>query len=76
MKGCSESSVRSLARPAISETLEKTGLILNEVDPVSIISRSTQWGAFLRHGINPRLNTLNEIARAITPPYRNRSFDT
>jgi len=76
MKGCSESRARSLALAAIRETFEETGLILGAADPVAITSRSPQWGAFLRHGINPRLDTLNVIARAITPPYRNRRFDT
>jgi hypothetical protein len=51
-------------------------LVLGESDSVTIKSRSPQWDAFLQHGINPRLDTLNVIARAITPPYRNRRFDT
>lgn len=76
MKGCSESRARSLALAAIRETFEETGLILGEADSVTITSRSAQWKAFLQHGINPRLDTLNVIARAITPPYRNRRFDT
>jgi 8-oxo-dGTP pyrophosphatase MutT (NUDIX family) len=76
MKGCSESRARSLALAAIRETFEETGLILGEADSVTITSRSPQWNAFLQHGINPRLDTLNVIARAITPPYRNRRFDT
>ena len=76
MKGCSETRARSLALAAIRETFEETGLILGEAESVTMTSRSPQWGAFLQHGINPRLDTLNVIARAITPPYRNRRFDT
>jgi len=76
MKGCSESRARSLALAAIRETFEETGLVLGEPDSVTIKTRSPHWGAFLQHGINPRLDTLNVIARAITPPYRNRRFDT
>jgi 8-oxo-dGTP pyrophosphatase MutT (NUDIX family) len=76
MKGCSETRARSLAMAVIRETFEETGLVLGESDSVTIKSRSPQWDAFLQHGINPRLDTLNVIARAITPPYRNRRFDT
>jgi 8-oxo-dGTP pyrophosphatase MutT (NUDIX family) len=76
MKGCSESRARSLALAAIRETFEETGLVLGEPDSVTIKTRSPHWGAFLQHGINPRLDTLNVIARAITPAYRNRRFDT
>jgi 8-oxo-dGTP pyrophosphatase MutT (NUDIX family) len=76
MKGCSESRARSLALAAIRETFEETGLVLGEPDTMTIKTRSPQWNAFLQHGINPRLDTLNVIARAITPPYRNRRFDT
>ena len=76
MKGCSESRARSLALAAIRETFEETGLVLGEPDSVTIKTRSPHWGAFLQHGINPRLDTLNVIARDITPPYRNRRFDT
>ncbi|WP_166423593.1 NUDIX hydrolase [Paraglaciecola sp. 20A4] len=76
MKGCSESRARALALAAIRETFEETGLLLGETDSLTIKTRSPQWQAFLQHGINPRLDTLNLIARAITPPYRNRRFDT
>ena len=76
MKGCSESRARSLALAAIRETFEETGLVLGEPNSATVKTRSPQWVAFLQHGINPRLDTLNVIARAITPPYRNRRFDT
>ena len=75
-KGCSEARARALALAAIRETFEETGLILGESENKIINSRSKQWSDFLKYGINPRLDTLNVIARAITPPYRNRRFDT
>ncbi|MEH6558419.1 MAG: NUDIX hydrolase [Oceanicoccus sp.] len=75
MKGCSESRARALALAAIRETFEETGLVLGEPDTPTIKTRSPHWGAFLQHDINPRLDTLHVIARAITPPYRNRRFD-
>ena len=72
---CSESRARALALAAIRETYEETGLILGENGTAPIKTRSPQWRQFLQHGINPRLDTLHYIARAITPPYRNRRFD-
>lgn len=75
MKGCSESRARALALAAIRETFEETGLVLGEPDTPTIKTRSPHWGAFLQHDINPRLDTLHVIARAITPPYRNKRFD-
>ena len=75
MADCSESRARALALAAIRETYEETGLILGESGTAPIQTRSPQWRQFLQHGINPRLDTLHYIARAITPPYRNRRFD-
>jgi 8-oxo-dGTP pyrophosphatase MutT (NUDIX family) len=76
MKGCSESKARGLAMAAIRETFEETGLIVGETDSPMLKTRSPQWREFLQHNINPRLDTLHYIARAITPPYRNRRFDS
>jgi 8-oxo-dGTP pyrophosphatase MutT (NUDIX family) len=76
MKGCSASRARALALAVIRETFEETGLLLGETDPQTFNSRSAGWGAFLQQGVTPRLDTLNVIARAITPTYRNRRFDT
>jgi len=73
--GCSESRARALAMAAIRETYEETGLILGEPDSPTMKTRSPQWREFLQHNVNPRLDTLHFIARAITPPYRNRRFD-
>jgi 8-oxo-dGTP pyrophosphatase MutT (NUDIX family) len=74
-KDCSESRARALAMAAIRETYEETGLVLGEPDTPTLKTRSPQWRDFLQYGINPRLDTLHFIARAITPPYRNRRFD-
>ncbi|MEH6590681.1 MAG: NUDIX hydrolase [Halioglobus sp.] len=76
MKGCSQSRARGLAMAAIRETYEETGLIAGESDAPIMRTRSPQWKEFLQHNINPRLDTLHYIARAITPPYRNRRFDS
>ncbi|MGB1158800.1 MAG: NUDIX hydrolase [Porticoccaceae bacterium] len=74
-RDCSESRARALGLAAIRETYEETGLILGENATAPIKTRSPQWRQFLQHGINPRLDTLHYIARAITPPYRSRRFD-
>ncbi|NQX87116.1 MAG: NUDIX hydrolase [Halioglobus sp.] len=74
-QGCSESRARALAMAAIRETFEETGLIIGEPDTPTLVTRSPHWASFLRHDINPRLDVLHLIARAITPPYRNRRFD-
>jgi 8-oxo-dGTP pyrophosphatase MutT (NUDIX family) len=74
-RGCSETKARALAMAAIRETWEETGLVLGEPDTPTLVSRSLQWRDFLQHDINPRLDTLHYIARAITPPYRRKRFD-
>ncbi|MDX1736177.1 MAG: NUDIX domain-containing protein [Halioglobus sp.] len=74
-RGCSESKARALALAAIRETYEETGLIIGEPDSPTLRSRSASWGDFLQHDVNPRLDVLHYVARAITPPYRNRRFD-
>lgn len=73
--GCSERKARALALAAIRETYEETGLVIGEPETPTLRSRSPAWADFLRHDINPRLDVLHYIARAITPPYRNRRFD-
>jgi 8-oxo-dGTP pyrophosphatase MutT (NUDIX family) len=60
---------------AIRETYEETGLILGEPDTPTLRSRSPHWREFLKFDVNPRLDSLHLIARAITPPYRKRRFD-
>ncbi len=74
-RGCSETRARALALAAIRETYEETGLIIGEPHTPTLKSRSPHWADFLQHDINPRLDVLHLIARAITPPYRNRRFD-
>jgi len=74
-RGCSENRARALAMAAIRETYEETGLVIGERHTPTLRSRSRHWVDFLRHDINPRLDVLHLIARAITPPRRNRRFD-
>jgi 8-oxo-dGTP pyrophosphatase MutT (NUDIX family) len=74
-RGCSETRARALALAAIRETYEETGLVIGEPHTPTIKSRSPHWADFLQHDVNPRLDVLHLVARAITPPYRNRRFD-
>ena len=74
-QGCSESRARALALAAFRETFEETGLILGEPDTPTLRTRSLHWRQFLQFDVNPRLDALEYIARAITPPYRSRRFD-
>ncbi len=73
--GCSESRARALGMAAIRETFEETGLLLGEPDTPTLKTRSPHWREFLNYDVNPRLDTLHFVARAITPPYRSRRFD-
>lgn len=74
-RGCSPNRARALAMAAIRETYEETGLVLGEPHTPTLKSRSPHWREFLQYDINPRLDNLHLIARAITPPYRSKRFD-
>lgn len=68
---------RALALAAIRETFEETGLMLGSKDygpPES--APEGPWAAFREHGVFPDLETLQVVARAITPPRRPKRFDT
>ena len=71
-----DSSLRGLALAAIRETFEETGLILGEASDTSPTSRNSEWNAYFGHGVVPPLAHMDFIARAVTPTYRTRRFDT
>jgi len=67
---------RALAQACIRETYEEAGLLLGEKQNHEQINSShPDWQAFNDHGVIPSLDPLRLIARAITPPGRNRRFD-
>ena len=74
-RGSSESRARALAMAAIRETFEETGLVLGEPDTPTLKTRSPHWRSFLQFDVNPRLDRLHLVARAITPPSRSRRYD-
>jgi len=68
---------RSYALAAVRETFEETGLVVGAPnDGAAPKSRHTDWNAYFQQGALPDLSKFDMIARAITPPYRNRRFDT
>ena len=74
-RGSSATRARALAMAAIRETYEETGLVLGEPDTPTLKTRSPHWRSFLQYDVNPRLDRLHLVARAITPPYRSRRYD-
>jgi 8-oxo-dGTP pyrophosphatase MutT (NUDIX family) len=72
--GITSSRARGLALAAIRETFEETGILLGERGAAPR-TRSPAWVRFFAHGVVPRLDALDMIARAVTPPNRTRRFD-
>ena len=66
---------RGLALAAIRETFEETGVLLGERSKNPLCTRATAWRNFFAHGVAPRLDQLEFIARAVTPTNRLRRFD-
>lgn len=65
-----------LALAAIRETLEETGLIIGRTVAQQLKSKNPSWSRYFQHGVEPALDQLEFVARAITPSYRVRRFDT
>ena len=74
-KGVNAQRARGLALAAIRETFEEAGILLGERADKLPRTRAPAWQKFFEHGVAPRLDTLEFIARAITPPNRTRRFD-
>lgn len=69
------SRARALALAAIRETCEETGLLLGQVAAEAPRIPAASWQMFADAKVVPDLGALHFIARAITPPRRNRRFD-
>jgi 8-oxo-dGTP pyrophosphatase MutT (NUDIX family) len=75
-RACSIARGRALAIAAIRETFEETGLIIGKPwQPKRGGSVAEHWQGFLDSGFAPALDSLDYIARAITPPGRPRRFN-
>jgi len=66
---------RGFALAAIRETFEEAGVLVGERVEKLPRTRNAAWAKFFAHGVAPRLDALDFIARAITPPNRTRRFD-
>ncbi|MDX5365718.1 MAG: NUDIX hydrolase [Alphaproteobacteria bacterium] len=72
----SELRARALAMAAIRETFEETGLVIGKKISAPQTSKHPDWAEYFAQGVGPALGALDFVARAITPPYRTRRFDT
>jgi 8-oxo-dGTP pyrophosphatase MutT (NUDIX family) len=71
----SAARARTLALAAIRETAEEVGLLLGKRVETAPKTPSEEWRQFAEARVMPDLTQLHFIARAITPPRRNRRFD-
>ena len=75
VKSCSKRRARTLALSAIRETAEETGLLVGiRANIEQNENVAAAWQAFSRAGLAPALDTLEYVARAITPPGNPRRF--
>jgi 8-oxo-dGTP pyrophosphatase MutT (NUDIX family) len=65
---------RAIALSAIRETYEEAGLLIGRRGNFS--ASKPDWQGFADHGVQPSLDSLRFVTRAITPPGRVRRFDT
>lgn len=65
---------RAIALSAIRETYEEAGLLIGAKAPFS--TTHAGWKGFAEHEVEPELDKLRFVARAITPPGRVRRYDT
>jgi len=73
--GSTPARARGLALAAIRETFEETGILIGERADHLPRTRAPAWKKCFEHKVLPRLDTLEIIARAVTPPNRTRRFD-
>jgi 8-oxo-dGTP pyrophosphatase MutT (NUDIX family) len=73
--GTTTSRAKGLALTAVRETFEETGFLVGRKNQADVRTRSDIWRRFFSHGVSPRLEALDFVARAITPPGRPRRFD-
>lgn len=65
---------RAIALSAIRETYEEAGLLIGRRG--GFATTRPDWQGFATHGVQPSLEVLRFVARAITPPGRVRRYDT
>ena len=76
LKAASEQRAKALGVAAVRETFEETGLILGKPIKGGVKKDyGEHWQGFLDQGLAPALDSLDLIARAVTPPGRPRRFN-
>jgi 8-oxo-dGTP pyrophosphatase MutT (NUDIX family) len=70
----SAARARAIAMSAVRETYEEAGLLIGTRG--AFATRAAGWQGFVEHGVQPSLDRLRLVARAITPPGRVRRYDT
>ena len=77
-KSVTDKKLQGLALAAIRETFEETGLVIGRLAKDGEIPRTSHrdWRDYFKHGVIPPLDDIDFVARAITPTYRTRRFDT
>lgn len=70
----SPARARAIAMSAIRETYEEAGLLIGRKGPFA--TAKPDWQGFVEQSVQPSLEVLRFVARAITPPGRVRRFDT
>jgi len=70
----SPARARAIALSAVRETYEEAGLLIGRKGAFS--TTRPDWQGFADHAVQPSLERLRYVARAITPPGRVRRFDT
>jgi 8-oxo-dGTP pyrophosphatase MutT (NUDIX family) len=73
--GTTTSRARGLALAAVRETFEEAGILVGKKESADVRTRAATWRRFFSFGVSPRLEALDFVARAITPPGRLRRFD-
>lgn len=67
---------RACVLAAVRETFEETSLILGDKGEARTALNDPSWQAFHAAGYLPTLADIEVFGRAITPPHRNKRFDT
>ena len=72
--GTSPARARAIALSAIRETYEEAGMLIGRKGGFE--TGKPDWQGFVSHQVQPSLEAVRFVARAITPPGRVRRFDT
>ncbi len=75
IRSATPARARAAAAAAIRETFEETGLLIGQPDPEPGRPVPKGWQDFFATGQAPRLDVLDYVVRAVTPPYRPKRFN-